>query len=131
MQCPNCKKQVLLIMEYNNIELDFCPECLGVWLDAEELQWILGAEFDEQSLFTRSTTSEVKKKCPRCSANMQKFSLPENNHIIYDTCPNQHGFWFDRGELETLIHELPEFPGTYSFLQWLTEVFAYPQKKEK
>ncbi|MGC8737194.1 MAG: zf-TFIIB domain-containing protein [Candidatus Hydrogenedens sp.] len=130
MLCPNCKKQILLIMEYNQIELDFCPECLGVWLDAEELQWILGANFDEQSLFTTSTINEVKKKCPRCRSNMHKVFLPENNQVIYDTCPNQHGFWFDRGELEILIHSLSEFPGTHSFLQWLTEVFAY-SKKEK
>jgi len=112
-------------MEYNDIEIDFCPECLGVWLDSEELPLILGADFDEQTLFTTSMTNEVKKLCPRCRTNMQKVSLPENNRIIYDVCPNRHGFWFDRGELEILVRDLPEFPGTHVFLQWLTEVFSY------
>lgn len=131
MICPNCKKEILLIMEYDSIELDFCPECLGVWLDAEELQWILGADFDEQSIFTKSSIDETKKKCPRCRSYMHKIALPQNEKIIYDTCPYNHGFWFDRGELERLVSDLPEFPGTHSFLQWLTDVFSYHPKNEQ
>jgi len=112
-------------MEYENIELDFCPDCLGVWLDAEELQWILESQFDEQSIFIKTTVDETKKKCPRCQTYMQKVSLPQNDKIVYDICPENHGIWFDRGELENLIQNLPEFPGTHSFLQWLKTIFHY------
>lgn len=131
MFCPNCKKNILLIMEYENIELDFCPDCLGVWLDAEELQWILESQFDERSIFTKNTVDETKKKCPRCQTYMQKVSLPQNDKIVYDICPENHGIWFDRGELENLIQNLPEFPGALSFLQWLKTIFHYQSGQEK
>lgn len=125
MFCPNCRKEVLLIMEYNEIEVDFCPRCLGVWLDTEELQWILKGDFDEQSLFKELTSAEKKKRCPRCRSKMRKVSTSEDGQIVYDACPNRHGFWFDRGELENLVHNLPQYPGTPAFLQWLADTFSY------
>lgn len=129
MFCPNCKKEILLIMEYDQIELDFCSVCLGVWLDEEELQWILEAEVDEQSIFTKTEVDESKKKCPRCGEYMHKVIVPPHNEIIYDICPHHHGIWFDRGELEKLVQGLPQFPGTHSFLRWLSDVFTYTPPK--
>ena len=37
MICPVCHKSMLDI-EYNNIELDYCEKCRGVWFDAGELE---------------------------------------------------------------------------------------------
>lgn len=40
MKCPNC--QVNLVMsERSGIEIDYCPECRGVWLDRGELDKII------------------------------------------------------------------------------------------
>jgi uncharacterized protein len=41
MKCPNCKDQNLSISDRSGIEIDFCPECRGVWLDRGELDKIL------------------------------------------------------------------------------------------
>lgn len=41
MKCPNCKEITLVISERQGIEIDFCPECRGVWLDRGELDKIL------------------------------------------------------------------------------------------
>ena len=46
MKCPNCN-EVLLMSQRNNIEIDYCPACRGVWLDKGELDKML--EFAEQS----------------------------------------------------------------------------------
>ncbi len=40
MKCPNCD-QVLAIAERNNVEIDYCPNCRGVWLDKGELDKII------------------------------------------------------------------------------------------
>lgn len=130
MFCPNCKKEVLLIMEYNGIEIDFCQKCLGVWLDSEELRWILKSDFDEQTLFKDFETQEKKKRCPRCRAKMHKVSTSESGQIVYDACPDRHGFWFDRGELENLVHNLPQYAGSPTFLKWLADVFSYSTEKK-
>ena len=40
MQCPKCSGQ-LQIGERKNIEIDYCPSCRGIWLDAGELDKII------------------------------------------------------------------------------------------
>jgi len=42
MKCPNCN-ETLLMMERNQIEIDYCPSCRGVWLDKGELDKMLDA----------------------------------------------------------------------------------------
>ena len=40
MLCPHCKVP-LTIADRQGIEIDFCPNCRGVWLDRGELDKIL------------------------------------------------------------------------------------------
>ena len=37
MKCPICKEVNLVMTERQGIEIDYCPECRGVWLDRGEL----------------------------------------------------------------------------------------------
>jgi uncharacterized protein len=48
MKCPNCKDQNLSISDRAGIEIDFCPDCRGVWLDRGELDKILERSRDHQ-----------------------------------------------------------------------------------
>jgi len=40
MKCPKCN-QFLVMSERQGVEIDYCPECRGVWLDRGELDKIL------------------------------------------------------------------------------------------
>lgn len=40
MNCPHCSVE-LKISERKNIEIDYCPQCRGVWLDRGELDKLL------------------------------------------------------------------------------------------
>ena len=40
MNCPNCKSN-LMMTDRNGVEIDYCPECRGVWLDRGELDKII------------------------------------------------------------------------------------------
>jgi len=40
MKCPKCN-QALVMSERQGVEIDYCPECRGVWLDRGELDKIL------------------------------------------------------------------------------------------
>jgi Zn-finger nucleic acid-binding protein len=40
MTCPHCDVN-LLMTERQGVEIDYCPECRGVWLDRGELDKIL------------------------------------------------------------------------------------------
>lgn len=37
MNCPVCKTANLVMSERQGIEIDYCPQCRGVWLDRGEL----------------------------------------------------------------------------------------------
>jgi len=41
MNCPTCKETQLAISERKGIEIDYCPNCRGIWLDRGELDKIL------------------------------------------------------------------------------------------
>ena len=50
MTCPNCSAP-LVIVDRLDVEIDYCPDCRGVWLDRGELDKIIarsgaGAERD-------------------------------------------------------------------------------------
>lgn len=40
MLCPACRVQ-LTMSERQNVEIDYCPQCRGVWLDRGELDKII------------------------------------------------------------------------------------------
>ena len=41
MKCPVCATPDLLMTERQGIEIDYCPQCRGVWLDRGELDKII------------------------------------------------------------------------------------------
>lgn len=46
MKCPVCKDVTLLMSEKKGIEIDYCPECRGIWLDRGELEKLIEKEND-------------------------------------------------------------------------------------
>ncbi|SEL54014.1 hypothetical protein SAMN05428989_1875 [Pseudoxanthomonas sp. GM95] len=41
MDCPVCKTTALVMSERQGIEIDYCPQCRGVWLDRGELDKLI------------------------------------------------------------------------------------------
>ncbi|AOS96963.1 hypothetical protein AUP74_01527 [Microbulbifer aggregans] len=41
MHCPVCKDVSLVNAEREGIEIDYCPNCRGIWLDRGELDKII------------------------------------------------------------------------------------------
>jgi Zn-finger nucleic acid-binding protein len=41
MYCPVCKDTKLVISNRQEVEIDYCPDCRGVWLDRGELDKII------------------------------------------------------------------------------------------
>ena len=63
MKCPVCKDVTLLMSQKNGIEIDYCPECRGIWLDRGELDQIIErANHQDYSNHHDSKSSKPKKK---------------------------------------------------------------------
>ena len=41
MKCPTCSEVELKMSDRQGIEIDYCPQCRGVWLDRGELDKIV------------------------------------------------------------------------------------------
>ena len=60
MQCPVCNNVQLVMSERQGIEIDYCPNCRGVWLDRGELDKII-----ERSVGTVEPNRAEHKKADR------------------------------------------------------------------
>jgi uncharacterized protein len=113
MICPVCHKDALIV-EYNNVELDYCPNCNGVWFDSGELELLLeaaGLGTRESFLAGMKNSQEAdipekKRRCPICLRKMRKVYIDEQKKIVTDVCKGGHGIWFDGGEVTGLIESL-------------------------
>ncbi len=41
MKCPRCPEATLVAADRQDIEIDLCPSCRGVWLDRGELDKVI------------------------------------------------------------------------------------------
>lgn len=41
MKCPICRDATLLMTDRQGVEIDYCPQCRGIWLDRGELDKLL------------------------------------------------------------------------------------------
>lgn len=62
MKCPVCKDVTLLMAEKHGIEIDYCPECRGIWLDRGELDKIIERASDQKNNSSSSQQKPSKKK---------------------------------------------------------------------
>ena len=108
MECPVCG-ETLAHVSFHGVAIDLGYACRGIWLDAGELASLLGEEEQSASLlgsrklYRRSW--EKERHCPRCGTGMKKWTLGIETPVVVDICPENHGEWFDRGELLSLLQQ--------------------------
>jgi len=139
MVCPVCKCD-MIVVEYHNIELDYCNSCKGVWFDSGELELLLKSQgleepqsfFDDILSSQEAASLEKKRKCPICGRKMKKTAIGEQPRILIDVCGHGHGLWFDGGEVTQLLRNLagkhpPQHDSGAQVTSFLEEVFEAPQ----
>jgi len=128
----------MLVIEYEGIELDLCDACHGVWLDEGELELLLGDHEMTHGFLTAGNPAAAKKEesrpCPICDAVMGKAVTGGKTPVVYDYCPHEHGLWFDRGELLSILEQGSSDGAAAAVVQWLRHVFpdsSTPQTKQE
>jgi len=125
MHCPICKT-AMIILEYDDVEIDYCPSCAGCWLDQGELELLLdtsGKMFD-LSKFILSPKS--KRHCPRCRKKMHVDFFPHTS-IEVDICPHDGGIWLDRGELLGIAESESDNSTGQKLKNYFKELFKYTE----
>jgi len=104
MLCPVCEVE-MLILELHDVEIDYCHECEGIWLDEGELELVVTSLRDtacpiSQALVHVEGNQRGNRRCPVCRKKMVRVDIPTEPVVEIDKCPWNHGLWFDQGELE-------------------------------
>ncbi len=119
MLCPACRA-VMIVVEQDKIELDYCTDCSGVWFDSGELELMLekmGLDSGALSIAKladspEAKTPEKKRRCPICGRRMKKINLGKKPKVLIDVCPRGDGLWFDGGEVHQIIEQCKGKAGT-------------------
>ena len=130
MDCPVCKT-AMITLELNEVEIDHCLDCGGIWLDAGELEMLLpDSEKAKQLLdsFNKlDSCKEKHRKCPICLKKMHKVNVgPQDSAVLIDSCAKGDGLWFDKGELHD-IFKIGEFDDEGKVKNLLSDMFASDQ----
>ena len=142
MICPNNHKSAMETVLFHNVEVDYCPECLGVWFDQNELEfakedadaqlnWLDIDVWRDKNKFAVSPTMRL---CPVCRIPLFEVGY-DSSRVTIDFCKHCQGIWLDRGEFKQLMVYLTR-KSDYEILHHyvknlvlkLWEVFTGPKK---
>jgi Zn-finger nucleic acid-binding protein len=96
MKCPVCNGIDLKIADRQGVEIDYCPECRGVWLDRGELDKII----------ERSDTSQATASYTQPQPQYQQPVYNEQHHGKQEH--DEHGYGQN---------------GQYRKKSWMSELF--------
>lgn len=123
MACPLCRTKLDKTL-FNNVEVDYCPRCLGLWFEQDELQWAKDAKdgnirwldidlWDKEHEFR---ISPGQKLCPQDRLPLYEVRYGTSLHtevpsvgagdIRVDLCNICQGIWLDRGEFQKILQYL-------------------------
>ena len=100
--CPKCSSPMEPVT-FQDITVDRCTGCRGLWFDLMEQRHLRGAPgaeaIDTGSPVAGSKTDAQRKiTCPKCRAPMSHLRDVDNRTIEYEYCAVCHGAFFDAGE---------------------------------
>lgn len=121
MQCPKCHGTLSKVMVKktpayggtvvddaeltDEIEVDQCLSCTGIWFDVQELDHYLAEKLivlDSEKSKTHRAFDRKDADCPKCHKQMGKQRAPKGAGFTMDVCSQCHGVWLDGSEIDRL-----------------------------
>ncbi len=104
-RCPR-DRQLLEFRRVQDVGLEVCPSCAGVFLDRGELERLLPGfhAADLRAVSRRGQVRAGKLSCPACRRPMVPMRYgPIKTAFELDKCLTCGGLWLDAGELERML----------------------------
>ena len=105
MKCPRCDTD-LDEVKFQEIVIDQCRACAGIWFDFAELERILSRDAHAmRRLLPDEGLPPVPDvdilPCPRCDDTLIRMWI-EPEHVRYYTCLTCYGRWLDGSEIQRI-----------------------------
>jgi Zn-finger nucleic acid-binding protein len=116
--CPRCRTRTpMALVHVGAMAVAECPDCAGVWLDADAFDRLCGDREAQAAVIHRNalpTPAEANaaalaahekisyRPCPRCHKMMNRVNFGKHSGIVLDVC-RAHGTFFDRDELHRVV----------------------------
>ncbi len=93
----------MAVVRFDEIEIDRCTGCGGLWFDAHERERLKrrkgSAAVDTGDAATGRRNNELGAiDCPRCTTRMVRMVDVDQPHIWFERCSVCGGSYFDAGE---------------------------------
>lgn len=102
IKCPVCRTASLRPFKTSeNVEVDLCDNCSGMWFDKGELANSLELSVDIphfDKVIDAATPAD--KICPKCDVDMIEFEYAQGSGLMIDYCKKCCSVWLDGGELK-------------------------------
>jgi Zn-finger nucleic acid-binding protein len=93
MNCPHCESVRLVMSERQGIEIDYCPQCRGVWLDRGELDKIID----------RSVAGTPTAASPPSREDDERRGYPDRREQSYGRHDSHHGGYSKKKKREGFL----------------------------
>jgi Zn-finger nucleic acid-binding protein len=113
MQCPQCHQQMKK-STINNITIDECLACKGMWFDRGELDQVkdevlpdLGwLEIDTWQQQANLLAKGSRQLCPKCHNTTLTTVMDQQSQTMIDMCAQCKGTWLPAGQFLNLINAM-------------------------
>jgi Zn-finger nucleic acid-binding protein len=61
MKCPTCPDATLVMSDRQGVEIDYCPQCRGVWLDRGELDKLIERSTRQEAGFSAPPAAPARR----------------------------------------------------------------------
>ena len=93
MYCPTCQEVQLLMTDRQGIEIDYCPQCRGVWLDRGELDKLIErATLNNQNPAMTGAQPQAPAYPVQPPPGQQPYQQPYNQHQQHQQPYNQQPY---------------------------------------
>ena len=120
MKCPKCLNEMQKIT-YEDIEVDRCTNCKGLWFDIlekDDLLKVKGSEvIDTGDADAGKEYNRIDHyDCPNCNVEMIRMVDNKQPHIWFESCPQCYGMFLDAGEFRDLKE--------HTIVDWFRDLFT-------
>jgi len=107
--CPNCSNP-MHVEDVHGIQLDVCPQCAGIWFDAEELRNLMDRDplalLELEDLTPMKITQESAgpsiRHCPADSFPLQNYHYLYDSPVVLEVCTDCGGCFIEEKELSKM-----------------------------